>query len=804
MIGIVPLTNWTQGEVSPRLRGRYDLAMLLNGADRIENMVVLPLGPVTRRPGTRYAAAAKSNSLAAALLPFEFSDEQGVMLEAGAAYLRFFADGGQLAVADVATVITNGTFTAGIAGWTNSSAGGAAIAHDAVNLRLSLVGAAGGTAEARQTIAVANGEKNTEHVLTFQIFGVAGDAVTVQFGTTAGAGDLTTRNCGPGWHSLPVTPGQTSLYLTIKHSVAKTLGIDTIAFLDDAALEIGSPYAAGDVAAIATTQIADVLYLFHPDYPVRSLSRFDTAEWALEDVDFKDGPYLPENTTAITLTAAAATGLGVNLTASAALWDSSDVGRSVRITDGTTTGWVRIVSYTSPTVVVVDIRATVPTTARLAWRLGAWSARTGFPGCGTIDQQRLIAGGATWDPGRGTGSVTGDFTNFRPGADDDDAIEFVVPSRRVNGIRWLASANVTLIGSAGDIARLGNPDGETPLAPTSLPVKKQSAFGAAAIQPVEVGDALLYVQRRGRKLRELVWTYYTNQYVTQDVLRQADHITAAATIEQLAYQQEPHSICFARRSDGMLVGCTYQRDLKVTAWHRHPLGGTAPTNYATPRVVSCATLTGPEGANDDQLYLLVARTINGSEKRTIEILDPFFTDATDIADAFFVDCGLTYDSTPTDALSGLDHLEGETVQVLVDGAAHPDCTVSSGAITLDREGSVIQVGLGFTPWLEPVDLELQTPHGTAQGQLKKVGETVVRFDNTVGALIGRDADHLERILFRKQSDPPGAALQPFTGDKVTGFESDQDRNAKFVVTHDQPLPITVVGVFARVQMGAGS
>ncbi|KFC08507.1 hypothetical protein GTGU_01424 [Trabulsiella guamensis ATCC 49490] len=89
-------TNFTAGEISPRLMGRVDISRYANGAKVIENGVVVVQGGVIRRPGTRYAAAAKFGDKKARLIPYVFNRSQAYMLEFGDGYMRIYQNGKQL------------------------------------------------------------------------------------------------------------------------------------------------------------------------------------------------------------------------------------------------------------------------------------------------------------------------------------------------------------------------------------------------------------------------------------------------------------------------------------------------------------------------------------------------------------------------------------------------------------------------------------------------------------------------------------------------------------------------------------
>ncbi len=196
---------------------------------------------------------------------------------------------------------------------------------------------------------------------------------------------------------------------------------------------------------------------------------------------------------------------------------------------------------------------------------------------------------------------------------------------------------------------------------------------------------------------------------------------------------------------------------------------------------------------------IAERGIWTAKKRYIEYLWPDFVDNNDIEDAFCVDCGLTYDSTPVSTISGLDHLEGKIVSILADGAAHPNRTVESGSVTLQRTASVVHVGLPYVSLLQTMRPEAGAGDGTAQGKTKRINKMVIRFLATVGAKAGPDVDHLDEIQFRSGSALMDAPVPLFTGDKIMEWPGGYDFDGYMIVEQDQPLPMTVVALMPQLQ-----
>jgi len=370
------------------------------------------------------------------------------------------------------------------------------------------------------------------------------------------------------------------------------------------AYEIASPYAVGHVFDLKWAQSADVLYLTHPLYAPRKLSRTGHTNWTLSVIDFLDGPYLDDNTTATTLTPSAATGTGVTLTASAVTginsntgFQTSDVGRLIRLKEGAVWGWVKITGRTSTTVVTVDVKSTLTnTSAKTIWQLGAWSDTTGYPGCVTFHEERLCFAGSTNQPQTVWLSKSGDYENFAPTETDgdvlaDDAITVTISDNKVNAIRWMESAEVLFLGTVGGEKVIrANTLGEA-LTPDNVTAKGQTTRGCANVLPVRMDRAILFIQRAGKKLFELAYSFENDSYAASEVSILAQHLTRPM-LKQMAYQATPWSIVWSARFDGVLTGFTYERDQQALAWHaqlqrpggaRHrALPGRAPAGQSAP------------------------------------------------------------------------------------------------------------------------------------------------------------------------------------------------------------------------------
>jgi len=667
-------TNFTAGVLSPRMRGRLDFDGYVDGAETLENMIVLAQGGAIRRPGTRFVVEVKDSSKTTRLIPFIFSTTQAYIIEAGDQYFRFIADSAQV--------------------------------------------------------------------------------------TSSG---------------LPV--------------------------------EVSTPYTAAMLANLSWTQSADILYLAHPSEEPRELHRTSSTAFSLSLHDFQDGPYLEVNTTSTTLTPSGTTG-SISLTASATTgindgsgFQATDVGRLIRFKDsaGNWT-WLKITAVTSTTVVQADVKGAdlATTTATTDWRLGAWSDTTGWPSAVTFHKQRLWWGGTTDNPQTLWSSVAGDFTNYQPSAADgtvasDDGITVTLDTNTVNAINWLLSTQIgLLVGTAGSEMLLSAASSSSGISPTNIEADTQTKRGSrSGVLPTEIGQTILFVQRDGRTIQELVFDFNAGVeggFIDNDRGVLAEHLLRNG-VARLAYQQAPLSVVWGCTDDGQLIGLTYLRPHRVFAWHSHTIGGTAVA------VKDVAVI--PEPTRDD-LYLLVSRTINSITKQYIEVLDPIFEGGA-VADAFFVDSGLTGTSgSPTTSWSGLSHLEGETVAILGDGAVQPSKVVSGGAVTLDRAVSKVQIGLAQSAKVRTMPAELATESLTTTGKTKRIIRAYILFNETVGAQVGYDDTHMDTLPFRSAGDPMDQPVPLFTGYKEVLFPYGYDEEVQVQVVNDQPLPMHILSITAKL------
>ena len=429
-----------------------------------------------------------------------------------------------------------------------------------------------------------------------------------------------------------------------------------------------------------------------------------------------------------------------------------------------------------------------------------FSSSNNFPSCVTFFEERLVFAGTNNDPQKLFFSKAGDFEDMTTGTNADDGMNFTIGSDQVNAIKYLKGLRTLLIGTVGGEFVATASTSAEPITPTNIQIKRQAGYGTSDVDALLAGNRILFVQRAGKKVRELVFDFDSDGYIAPDLTLLAEHIAGSGVgtgFTNWTYQQEPDSIVWVVRSDGVLTGMTYQRGENVVAWHRHILGGAFSSGNAVVESVAAISNSLASSKGEDSLYMIVKRTINGGTKRYVEVMQPFdFAD--NIEDAWFLDSALQYSGGATTSLSGLDHLEGQTVSILANGSTHPDKVVSSGAITLDRSVTKATVGLKYTSALQTMRIESGSADGSAQGKVKRIQEITARFFQTVGAEIGSSSTSTDLIPFRDSSMAMDTAVELFTGDKQIEFNADYETDGFIYIQQQQPLPMTITAMYPQL------
>jgi len=452
---------------------------------------------------------------------------------------------------------------------------------------------------------------------------------------------------------------------------------------------ITTPWNMDQIDQIAWTQSADTLLLVHPETPPKKLVRSLGGVWALSDWEYftQDNiifqPFFKFADSAVTLSPSALQG-AITITASADVFEAGHKGTRLRLRGID----VDITDFESPTVVSGNV---IPkpnpdydpnitgsaqflylpdTNPSIDWFEQAFSPVRGYPVTVAFHQDRLVIGGSRDLPNRLWFSKSGDLFNFDLGEGlDDEAIEFSILSDQVNAVRGVfSSRHLQVFTSGAEWMVTGEP-----LTPSQVQIRRQTRIGSRIdryIPPLNVDGATLYCARSGNEIYEFLYTDLEAAYASTDLA------LLSRDIVKMPIDQDYDSnnrLLFVVREDGKFATLTVFRAEKVSAWTSHETNG----------LVKSVAVVG------DDVYMLIER---GGEYM-IELL------SLDL----FLDSALSGQvSTPATIWSGLDHLEGQSVSIIADGAVLQNQLVQNGSVTLSEPASSVQIGLSYTHVIEPL------------------------------------------------------------------------------------------------------
>lgn len=576
--------------------------------------------------------------------------------------------------------------------------------------------------------------------------------------------------------------------------------------------EISNPYAEADLFDIHFVQSADVLTLVHPGYAPRELRRLGATNWTMTTISFAATISAPTGVTAKpTCTtpkyndAYVVTAIGADgVIESASSSEGTCVGNVFENGGYNTIAWSAVTGATryyvykkqggiygyvgnTTGLTVIDDNISPDTSRTPPTYDSVFAASGDYPGAVSYFEQRRCFAGTTNAPQNiwMTKSGTESNMSYSLPIRDDDRISFRVAAREANTIRHIVPLSQLLLLTSSAEWRVTSINSDA-ITPTTISVRPQSYVGASNAQPAIINNNLIYVAARGGHIRECAYNWQASGFISGDLSLRSAHLFDSYNIVDMAYAKAPMPLIWMVSTSGKLLGFTYVPEQQIGAWHQHDTDGV---------FESCTVVA--EG-NEDVLYCVVRRTVNGSSKRYVErMASRAFVDQ---GDAFFVDCGLTYDGVPADTISGLSHLEGKTVNILADGAVHPQRVVTSGAIQLDVEASVVQVGLPITADIKTLPLAMQIDGAFGQGRYKNVNKAWLRVYRSSGIFVGPNEDNLVEAKQRTielYGSPPALKSEEV---QIMITPSWSDGGQVFIRQSD-PLPLTIASLTLEVAVG---
>lgn len=844
--------SFSAGEWSKTMQARTDLQNYDLSCTSALNFFAKAQGMAQKRAGTKFVSECKFHDKTSKLISFIVKENQSYMLELGDEYLRVYKD--QALVVEDSATITNIVVATGTTFTVTTSA-----AHGYSN---------GDQVYISGVVGMTN-----INMRRFEASNVTGTTFDITVADSSVHG--TYSSGGEAYRPYEATLGTPLAYGGHSGSTV---------------------WEEADIENIQYDKSNDVMYLaMGEDKAPLTISRFGDRDWRVEQYEFIDGPYLNLNTTETTLTPSATTGTGITITASADLFAATDVGRHIRIRNSGTWGYAEITAFVSATEVTADVKEDFGgTVATATWRLGAFSDTTGWPTSVQFFQGRLF-----WFKGNNIyGSVSSGFNDFSP-TEPDSSVE------DSNSLQEIISggADSSEINFAIDIQKglaLGTLGGEwifrsgqlsAALTPTNKAASRSTTFGCKKVRPVRVGEAVLFVQRTGRVLGELTFSFENDSFISRDLTLFSSHI-AEDGIKRIAYQSEPDNILWCVTESGRFLSMSYKPAQEVNGWFPH-----STTNG---KVLDVDVIPTPDDKYS-QPWFIIERNINGSTFRYVEFLERELGELDLDTEAFPVDCGLSLDNRtkPTDSklnvssgsvgdtktftipsyhsgiftaemvgsrirfcwerrgvkgvayveisafnnsrsvdvdfltdvpdipelnginevvepadwfiydevstITGLHHLEGETVDVWADGAVLTPQTVENGQITLSAASAIVAIGYKYRGIIASRDFDNGGADGTSVGKIKRIDRVIMGFYRTLGGQVGGSLreDSLQPLEFRDFNDTMNTGVPLITGYTEESFRGDFDdgaynRKAVVYFVHDDPAPAAVTAIIPKM------
>lgn len=394
-------------------------------------------------------------------------------------------------------------------------------------------------------------------------------------------------------------------------------------------------------------------------------------------------------------------------------------------------------------------------------------------------------------------SVAGDFPNFTAldGAGQvvaDMALDLDLLAGDLSPVSWMSSSEKLVIGSFGGERAIGEQNLANAFGPTNVKVDVSTSNGSRDVPPAVIGSDVLYVDRSGRRVRRSGLALDPADSADLSIL--SEHIGARSTFIDSAWQQSPSFVLWFAQDDGGLAALTYDRAQDVIAWHRHNVGG---------NVKAICSIPSPDGTRDD-LWLVVQRTVNGASKTYLEVMPDDFRLGRPVSEQNFLDCSLEYNGASTTTLTGLSHLNGETVSIIGDGCVLAPQKVISGSVTLSAPSTRVFVGLNNPSRLRTMRLE-KSPDGVSLGKISRIHRVVLQLIDTVGVKVGptflsTGERKMDRKEFRDATMSMDAAVPIQTRDIEVDFPSGYDTTGYVCIEQDQPLPCTILSAAIEYQV----
>jgi hypothetical protein len=590
-----------------------------------------------------------------------------------------------------------------------------------------------------------------------------------------------------------------------------------------------SPYPHQAVLSLDYSQLVDVVFVTHWDYPVYKVTRHSNIDWRYTVVAF--GPTIsPPGSISAAASMPNSTGanpvthsyVATALSSTSPVQESRASAAATCSNDLTLAGNYNTVTLPSLPVgtdywIVYKLQGGahgyVGHTKTTTFRDGPppiqpilsdtppegddpFNAVNKYPAKVGLHQQRLFFGKTREVPNGTWFTRTADYENMdkaRPVVKADDAGAFALATSEVNAVKHLISMDDLILMTGDNIFAVSGAGDNSVITPGSISPKRQNGRGVSELKPLVIDSVLFYEPAMGSTFRSLGYTFEIEGYKSDDVSIFSEHLFKGYTLTSMCFIEEPYSAIVVTRNDGIILCFTWQLEQDVWGWTRWETDGFIEQVCAIPE----------DGYS--RLYALIRRTINGIERRMVERLA--LEDQGEIAAACHLDCSVTqvYDP-PQTYIDQLWHLEGTTVSLVFDGNVSHGHVVANGRVDIPQQGddpvtaTIITAGLRYSGEIETLPAALMTQQGSVQSNRQQIDEIVVRAKDTrlihIGASGSNELDQME--------PGNGEDLGDLIGEGVLDYKvpaaGDWKDTSSVIVRQVEPLPAYILGVFASMKV----
>ena len=826
---LLSIPSFTAGEMSDSMQGRTDFAKYFSAASRIENFVVLPHGPITRRPGTYFVSEVKTSSAKTRLIPFSFSTEQTYVLEFGNQYIRFYKDNGQITSSGSAYEISSPYTTAQLFDLKFAqSADVMYICNE--NHPVKKLSRTGHTSWTLTDVDFTNGpylDSNTSST-TMTPSGTSGSITITASAATFTSDDVDRLiNFSNGYAKITGFTSTTVVSATVEDDFDNTNAV-TDWKLGAFSTRTGHPRCVSFfeqrlVFAGTSQQPQTMFFSKSGDYENMTIGTNDDDAmiYTIASNQVNAIQALKATRTLIVMT----TGGEYAVSSGAAQDAITPTNINIRKQSNYGSSGVDALSIGNATIFLQRSRRkirelaynfdtdgyTAPDLTILADHISesgftdmsyqqepysvVWAVRADGQMAGltynrlenVVAWHRHIFGGKS-DTGKtikqqkiqftanstNVNTTSNQITITGHGLATGDPVYYYAASNKIGGLNNSkvyyvinVDANNIKLAKSSSAATAG-----TAISLTSAPGSDTTQF---IYQGVNINNNILFVLAHGFK--------------------SGDHIFYNNTGTNISGLSENTKYFVEKIDDNQIQLYTDEaRETIVNLTSAHTTEQTDKIlTHAKVESVACIDGDGDE----DQVWVIIQRYINGATKRYVEYFTPFEFNE-DLTAFHYLDSGLNYSGGETSTLSGLTHLEGEVVDIIGEGSVQNSKTVSSGSINLDTAIEEAAVGLLYSSDLRTMRLD-EGYTETTQTKTVRVFDLSVRFQNTVGASVGPSSDNLTAIDFRDSGASMDLPVPLFTGDKQVEFDAGHGVEGLIYVKQPQALPMTILGIYPRLE-----